>query len=516
LISVTVIACFLLVWPKQAEKNELKGGLARNLWQNFSGRAKRSQALPVVVDASQAGNNSVPLIKRLASNTTFPGLGLEWEKTINSPNPLIRKIAEIRQARELYLHSIGEPVYTNKFRYMVCAITRNEPHLKEWILRNFVIGVEHFVIYDNNRVAEGLDHDISEVLRPFREAGILTIEKWPREGVANQATFKNSFKLDFWKDCIQQYGPHTEWFLPFDTDEFLMLWSEGQHPLRPEEKEPFPGKGADLVEGYPYDIFPLHTMISRFPPNVAAWYFRWMMTYTEHRVLKSNLPLIDAFPRNCQLNHPLSKHMFKPEAAYDFGKKVFDHEIGVYGASIKTIVGDNKKGGPPGSGAAMLHYYSKSLEEWIWKKEQSFKEWPRNTSVYYSSMAHGVMCDRLPIIWPTGYDIASNLLLGLASSIPDAGTLLRQSFAKRTNDMEGARYLFFKWVIASGFEWDEEAYLETNPIAKEMIAKGKKHPKSNGRITIDGLHHFIMHGFEDQLTSCWIRTLEPGKPRFCF
>jgi hypothetical protein len=42
------------------------------------------------------------------------------------------------------------------YRVAMCTITRNELHLKEWLVRNTLMGFEHFFIFDTNQVRKGL------------------------------------------------------------------------------------------------------------------------------------------------------------------------------------------------------------------------------------------------------------------------------------------------------------------------------------------------------------------------
>ena len=38
-----------------------------------------------------------------------------------------------------------------KYKTIICAILKDEtPYLEEWIKHHLAIGVEHFVLYDNN------------------------------------------------------------------------------------------------------------------------------------------------------------------------------------------------------------------------------------------------------------------------------------------------------------------------------------------------------------------------------
>jgi hypothetical protein len=39
-----------------------------------------------------------------------------------------------------------------KYRSLVCALSRNDVHLREYVVRNLLAGFGHIVIYDNNQV----------------------------------------------------------------------------------------------------------------------------------------------------------------------------------------------------------------------------------------------------------------------------------------------------------------------------------------------------------------------------
>lgn len=59
-----------------------------------------------------------------------------------------------------------------RWRSLVCAVTRNEWHLREWLLRSLYVGVSHIVLVDDNH--DGLDQDISALLEPLIALGLVT------------------------------------------------------------------------------------------------------------------------------------------------------------------------------------------------------------------------------------------------------------------------------------------------------------------------------------------------------
>ena len=97
----------------------------------------------------------------------------------------------------------------------VCAIFRNEAgDLFEWITYHWLLGMSHFVLYDNDST------DAPErVLAPFLTMGIVTLKKWP--GQKNQHPTPQSRSLE---DCkLVAESLKIRWLTAFDIDEFLVL-----------------------------------------------------------------------------------------------------------------------------------------------------------------------------------------------------------------------------------------------------------------------------------------------------
>jgi len=64
------------------------------------------------------------------------------------------------------------------FRSLICCLTRNDMHLREFVVRNLLAGFGHIVIYDNNQVESGIDYDVRETLAPFTAQGAVTLVPW--------------------------------------------------------------------------------------------------------------------------------------------------------------------------------------------------------------------------------------------------------------------------------------------------------------------------------------------------
>jgi hypothetical protein len=122
--------------------------------------------------------------------------------------------SEARQAVQEAVEAVldRETVPKPPFRLSVCALVRNEEfYVQEWLLWHYLLGVQHFVLYDNDS-----DDDTRDFLRPFVELGIATLRPWPGEEHSKAL----SSALD---DCLSpSAAPASDWVLLADVDEFLI------------------------------------------------------------------------------------------------------------------------------------------------------------------------------------------------------------------------------------------------------------------------------------------------------
>ncbi|MDR1026996.1 MAG: glycosyltransferase family 92 protein [Rickettsiales bacterium] len=90
----------------------------------------------------------------------------------------------------------------------ICAIAKNEgPYFKEWIDFHRMLGVEKFIIYDN----ESTDNT-REILDPYIKAGVVEYIFYP--GMVKQ--------LKAYNDCLKRHRYDFRWIAFIDLDEFLV------------------------------------------------------------------------------------------------------------------------------------------------------------------------------------------------------------------------------------------------------------------------------------------------------
>jgi Glycosyltransferase family 92 len=100
------------------------------------------------------------------------------------------------------------------------AIFRDEaPYLAEWIAFHRLVGVEHFILYDN-----GSADAPERVLAPFVAEGIVTVLPWP-------VPFHERAAARAYADCLERVRGRARWLACLDVDEFL--FSPCQSTLNP-------------------------------------------------------------------------------------------------------------------------------------------------------------------------------------------------------------------------------------------------------------------------------------------
>jgi len=70
-----------------------------------------------------------------------------------SPPPDAQGIEDKIITEIIQLSKPGKSPRGKKYRSMICTLTRNDIHLREYVVRNLLAGFAHIVIYDNNHVS---------------------------------------------------------------------------------------------------------------------------------------------------------------------------------------------------------------------------------------------------------------------------------------------------------------------------------------------------------------------------
>ena len=217
------------------------------------------------------------------------------------------------------------------YRYNVvieCIAKNEERYIVEWIRHHLCLGIDKIFIYDNND-KPGLGVFLKERLSNAELASIEVIE-WRRPMYAQQ--------MDAFYDCLTRCEGEAMWMLSIDVDEFLML----DRPLN------------DLLRLYSF---------------ASLVYFSWKSFGANGLLNYDPRPVMERFTRTFECHDEgQGKVMVRPNRVAQWH---------IHGAELKKGTKVDALGNPLGlersflyEGAWINHYFTKSLEEWVWKIER--------------------------------------------------------------------------------------------------------------------------------------------------
>eukprot|EP01031_Cornospumella_fuschlensis_P034797 gene34797-42138_t len=126
----------------------------------------------------------------------------------NVPTPLL---ADIHVPR---LHWLDR----RRHNFVACTMVDvlEDPMVRDWIVYNILLGMDHFVIYYN---VKSPHVDISRsILRPFLDANIVTLIYFP---FSHHVTYGNVQHV-YQNVVLQTYGAYVNWMAFWDIDEFFL------------------------------------------------------------------------------------------------------------------------------------------------------------------------------------------------------------------------------------------------------------------------------------------------------
>jgi hypothetical protein len=355
------------------------------------------------------------------------------------------------------LHSKSPSLRGLKYRSMICTIVRNDPHLVEFLLRHLIIGFSHIVLYDNNRILAGYDANITEVLEPFVAAGFVTHIPWHQN---TTQLLENGLKNGNSGSCIDAYGRKADWVAILDTDEAFYF-----------EKD-------NLA------VHKLNTLLLDMEKdNLCGGITIWSFMYGEAEMLMRNSTLLEAYPRFCAY-HNLGKILARPD------QRSFNIPHSIH-CTAKHL-GQRTWTWSPSWRVALIHYYSKSMEEFLVKADQSVPPYVRKPIDSYD---RGPTCELTRFNYSDDYRRtfldAYHRLAKLHSVKPVKLRPPPSLNVKQTPDYP--LFIHLKYRCAQRYQFDNEKYLSIYPEAKAAVEKGA---------VVDGLYHFMLN-FMSGIKGCW-------------
>ncbi len=212
----------------------------------------------------------------------------------------------------------------------ICAIFRNEScYLKEWLEFHLIVGVEKFILYQNNS-----SDDYHAVLDSYIERGVVELVEWPMPNPSQFAAYQ---------DCIYRYKGQRVWIGFFDCDEFC-----------------FSPKYNTLLEA-------LESILADHP-SLGALGVNWCCFGSGGQQHYSPAPVIARFTWRLADSNPINAHIksivqMNQRVAVGGDPHFFMVERGTanergewIGGPFSTYTGDLLR---------INHYCSKSYDEWV-------------------------------------------------------------------------------------------------------------------------------------------------------
>ena len=221
----------------------------------------------------------------------------------------------------------------------VMATIKNEAnYIEEWIEYHLLIGVEHFYLYDN----ESTD-DLEQILAPYIKSGVVTYNKW--QGKSQQ--------LNIYRDGLFKYKNESLWIAILDVDEFIVGLTD-----------------ENIVN-----------FLKSLSSNVSQVMLGWMVFGSSgKKQFESNL-VLDRFRMHASNDWIAdSKSIVKAKKSINMPTP---HWVDVVGKTInengQRLIGyprtDIKTALPmPKNKFRINHYYSKSWQEFEYKKSRGFAD----------------------------------------------------------------------------------------------------------------------------------------------
>jgi hypothetical protein len=275
--------------------------------------------------------------------------------------PIIGKILFVLRFPIKHISVFSNFIRHNRdhFKYTLSIVTmiKNErPYIKEWLEYHKIVGVDKFIIYDNNST-----DNVKEFLQPYIDTGVVDYIFYPK----TQADFeRKNKKVEYWEfqayaynDAIKKYKNKSKWIGFIDIDEFIVPVKKDNiiDVINEVRKEVFRGK---VFVGLAINWVTYGFSGHREKPKGLI-----IENFTKHDGICEEIKSI-VNPRTViQYQVHAALHFFKINIINERGYKAYIPNVSQ--AGIERI--------------RINHYYTKSYEEYAEKIIKGRKGWPKAT-----------------------------------------------------------------------------------------------------------------------------------------
>ncbi len=278
-------------------------------------------------------------------------------------------------------HTFIPFVVPRKTGIYAMAIVKDEGiYLKEWINYHLNMGIEHFLIFDN----DSTDETTNVVLKPYIEAGIVEYFEWSSYnphpayiymrdnfGMVNSQMTAYTYGVTQLKERNKRAATANnnnaiKWVVSMDIDEFIAFANQ-----------------TETLDSYMNS----HLQDDKIPSDLTCVILPWKYFSASGHVYRPQGNVIENYNRECNLvaDGP-PEFNFKSICMVDRISAYYSAHIGsdsvvrmgLYSADLsrKYIANENNspRWMPHGYGPVyMAHYYAKSLQDFIEKKDKRTK-----------------------------------------------------------------------------------------------------------------------------------------------
>ena len=252
---------------------------------------------------------------------------------------------ELLKADEIEAFSVPEELHKrHPYHVTIGASVRDEaPYMLEWLAYHRVLGVDRFVIYDNES-SDGT----SELLATLARQGLLSHCPYP-DSLAGAAPIQPAA----YQDLVAKFGESTDWLIFLDPDEFIVPRKDDSVPALLQRFA-----DAPALSVY-WRLFGSSGLLNQGDALVMERFLR-----CSEQAATVNL-LVKTFFRPCYLQATRVHLPFLKEGrVLDEQRRVLDPHQGGCGLH------------PSHQLAAINHYFTKSREEWARKRARGRVDLP--------------------------------------------------------------------------------------------------------------------------------------------
>jgi hypothetical protein len=229
-----------------------------------------------------------------------------------------------------------------KHSLAICAIVKNEfDYLLEWIAYHRVVGVDHFLIY-NNSAAD--DDGTTELLNKLHRIGAVDLVQWPdRPNWILPSGVQVRPQIPAYYDGVERLRHKAEWVALVDVDEFIVPMREKDLPSTLKLYDEFGGVGPN------WRVFGSSGAEKKMDAPVCK---RFTMASSRETFINHHVKTI-AKPQLIRKIHTHRPFLENGVFVDERGREIKD-ERGIHNSVSYDIIRIN-------------HYFTKSRQEWLEK-----------------------------------------------------------------------------------------------------------------------------------------------------